>query len=272
MIGDAAHGVHPVAGQGVNLAFRDVAALVEVLVDAARIGLDFGNGPALERYARWRRFDSTMSAAAYDGLNRVFSVDNAVLRAARGAGLGIVDQIPQLKQMIMTEAAGLSGDSPELMRGREGLSFSLGGVLFVVAARWLRLASHDGRHHGQAAGCNIDIGNAGVGERDELDIAALANADFKQVAGAKILHREDAPEGWPSSVNAASPIKIGVVIFGLVGFRQFGAQHVKFAALERLGAVAVGNTFDARDDAFVGHAHNGQRSADCAPALSVSGP
>jgi 2-octaprenyl-6-methoxyphenol hydroxylase len=117
LIGDAAHGVHPVAGQGVNLAFRDVAALVEVLTDAARIGLDFGNGPAQERYARWRRFDSTMSAAAYDGLNRLFSVDNAVLRAARGAGLGVVDQIPQLKQLIMTEAAGLSGELPKLVRG-----------------------------------------------------------------------------------------------------------------------------------------------------------
>lgn len=117
LIGDAAHGVHPVAGQGVNLAFRDVAALVEVLTDAARIGFDFGNGPALERYARWRRFDSTMSAAAYDALNRMFSVDNSVLRAARGAGLGIVDQIPQLKQLIMTEAAGLSGDLPKMVRG-----------------------------------------------------------------------------------------------------------------------------------------------------------
>ncbi len=117
LIGDAAHGVHPVAGQGVNLAFRDVAALVEVVTDAARIGLDPGNGPALERYARWRRFDSTMSAAAYDGLNRGFSVDNAILRAIRGAGLGIVDQSPILKQMIMTEAAGLSGELPKLMRG-----------------------------------------------------------------------------------------------------------------------------------------------------------
>jgi 2-octaprenyl-6-methoxyphenol hydroxylase len=117
LIGDAAHGVHPVAGQGVNLAFRDVAALVEVVTDAARIGLDLGNGPSLERYARWRRFDSTTSAAAYDGLNRVFSIDNTVLRAARGAGLGIVDQIPQLKQLIMTEAAGLSGDLPKMLRG-----------------------------------------------------------------------------------------------------------------------------------------------------------
>lgn len=117
LIGDAAHGVHPVAGQGVNLAFRDVAALIEVLTDAARIGLDLGHHPALERYTRWRRFDTTMSAAAYDGLNRGFSIDNTVLRAVRGAGLGLVDQLPQLKQMIMTEAAGLSGDLPKLVRG-----------------------------------------------------------------------------------------------------------------------------------------------------------
>ncbi len=117
LIGDAAHGVHPVAGQGVNLAFRDVAALVEVLIDAARLGFDLGHGPALERYARWRRFDSTMSAAAFDGLNRAFSIDNAVLRAGRGAGLEIVDRLPDLKQLIMTEAAGLSGELPKLVRG-----------------------------------------------------------------------------------------------------------------------------------------------------------
>jgi 2-octaprenyl-6-methoxyphenol hydroxylase len=117
LIGDAAHGVHPVAGQGVNLAFRDVAALVEVLADAARIGLDLGHAPALERYARWRRFDTALSAAAYDWLNRGFSIDNAVLRAVRGAGLGIVDQIPTLKKAILAEAAGLSGDLPKLVRG-----------------------------------------------------------------------------------------------------------------------------------------------------------
>ena len=117
LIGDAAHGVHPIAGQGVNLALRDVAALVEVLADAARIGLDLGHAPALERYARWRQFDSTMSASLYDGLNRVFSLDNAVLRAGRGATLGILDSIPALKQMIMTEAAGLSGELPKLVRG-----------------------------------------------------------------------------------------------------------------------------------------------------------
>ena len=113
LIGDAAHGVHPVAGQGVNLAFRDVAALVEVLTDAARIGLDLGNGPALERYGRWRRFDLTMSAAAYDGLNRVFSVDNSVLRAARGAGLRDRRSDPAIEAAYHDGSLGPIGRSAE---------------------------------------------------------------------------------------------------------------------------------------------------------------
>lgn len=117
LIGDAAHGVHPIAGQGVNLAFKDVAALLEVMADALRIGLDAGNGPALEKYARWRRFDSTMSAAAYDGINRVFAIDNAVLRATRGAALGVLDQADFAKRWIVDEIAGLSGDVPRLVKG-----------------------------------------------------------------------------------------------------------------------------------------------------------
>ena len=117
LIGDAAHGVHPVAGQGVNLALRDVAALVEAVTDTARIGLDFGADAALERYERWRRFDSTMSAAAYDGLNRIFGIDNTVLRAGRGAGLGVVDRLPFLKRLILGEAAGLSGEVPKMLKG-----------------------------------------------------------------------------------------------------------------------------------------------------------
>jgi 2-octaprenyl-6-methoxyphenol hydroxylase len=118
LIGDAAHGVHPIAGQGVNLALRDAAALIEILVDAARLGLDFGSGPHLERYQRWRRFDSLASATAYDGLNQVFGVDNVVLRAGRGAALGALDRLPSIKRMIVAEAAGLTGDLPKLMRGR----------------------------------------------------------------------------------------------------------------------------------------------------------
>lgn len=119
LAGDAAHGVHPVAGQGVNLAFRDCAALVEVVTGAARIGLDIGNAETLDHYARWRRFDSTASAAAYDGLNRFFGLDNTVLRAGRGAALGVVDRLPFLKQLILTEAAGLSGDVPKMLRGEQ---------------------------------------------------------------------------------------------------------------------------------------------------------
>ena len=117
LAGDAAHGVHPVAGQGVNLALRDVAALVEVVTQAARIGLDIGNSETLAHYERWRRFDCTVSAAAYDGLNRLFGVDNTVLRAGRGAALGVLDRLPFLKQMIVEETAGLSGDLPKLLHG-----------------------------------------------------------------------------------------------------------------------------------------------------------
>ncbi len=117
LVGDAAHGVHPIAGQGVNLAFRDVAALTECLTDAARLGFDLGHAEALERYERWRRFDTTMSAAAYDGLNRLFSIDNVLLRAARGAGLGALDRVGMLKSMIVEEAAGLTGDTPKMVRG-----------------------------------------------------------------------------------------------------------------------------------------------------------
>jgi 2-octaprenyl-6-methoxyphenol hydroxylase len=117
LVGDAAHGVHPVAGQGVNLALRDAAAMIEILADAGRIGLDFGNGTHLERYQRWRRFDSTMSASLYDGLNRAFAIDSMVVRAGRGAALGVLDRIPSLKEMIIAEAAGVTGDLPKLARG-----------------------------------------------------------------------------------------------------------------------------------------------------------
>jgi 2-octaprenyl-6-methoxyphenol hydroxylase len=117
LIGDAAHGVHPVAGQGVNLAFRDAAALIEVIADAARLGLDIGSGPHLEIYQRWRRFDSLMSASLYDGINRIFSVDGIVLRAGRGAALGALDHVGSIKKLILAEAAGLTGELPKLARG-----------------------------------------------------------------------------------------------------------------------------------------------------------
>jgi 2-octaprenyl-6-methoxyphenol hydroxylase len=117
LVGDTAHGVHPIAGQGLNLGLRDVAALTEVIADAARIGLDFGRDDVLERYERWRRFDSWMSAAAFDSLNRLFSNDTALLRSAREFGLGLVDRLPGLKKAFVTEAAGLSGEVPRLLKG-----------------------------------------------------------------------------------------------------------------------------------------------------------
>lgn len=117
LIGDAAHGVHPIAGQGINLALRDVAALTEVVVEAARLGLDIASADVLARYERWRRFDATMSTFAFDGLNRLFSNDWTLLRAAREMGLGLVDRLPGLKKLLVQEAAGLSGELPRLLKG-----------------------------------------------------------------------------------------------------------------------------------------------------------
>ena len=117
LIGDAAHSVHPIAGQGLNLAFRDVAALTEVIADAARTGLDIGDASALERYERWRRFDSMTAAAGFDALNRLFSRDSRLLRSAREVGLQVVDRLPALKRALIGEAAGTSGDLPKLLRG-----------------------------------------------------------------------------------------------------------------------------------------------------------
>jgi 2-octaprenyl-6-methoxyphenol hydroxylase len=117
LVGDAAHGVHPIAGQGLNLGLRDVAALAEVLADAARLGLDIGSVAVLERYERWRRLDSALSAATFDALNRLFSNDWTVLRTARDFGLGLVERAPVLKQFFVAEAAGLTGEVPKLLRG-----------------------------------------------------------------------------------------------------------------------------------------------------------
>lgn len=117
LIGDAAHGVHPIAGQGLNLAFRDVAALTEALTDAVRLGFDAGNAEALARYERWRRFDSVVSAMTFDGINRLFASDATLVRSGRELGLGLVDRIPALKRFFVGEAAGLTGELPRMLKG-----------------------------------------------------------------------------------------------------------------------------------------------------------
>ncbi len=117
LIGDAAHGVHPIAGQGLNLAFRDVAALAEVIADAARTGLDIGDATTLARYQQWRRFDALAATAAFDAVNRLFSRDGRLTRSLREAGLQLVDRLPRLKQELVREAAGMTGELPRLLKG-----------------------------------------------------------------------------------------------------------------------------------------------------------
>lgn len=117
LAGDAAHGIHPIAGQGLNLGFRDVAALAETVVEADRLGLDIGSLAVLERYQRWRRFDTFEMGVVTDVLNRLFSNDNPALRLARDIGLGIVDRLPGLKRRFIDEAAGAGGELPRLLRG-----------------------------------------------------------------------------------------------------------------------------------------------------------
>jgi 2-octaprenyl-6-methoxyphenol hydroxylase len=117
LVGDAAHLIHPIAGQGLNMGLKDVAALAEVIVDAARLGLDPGALDVLERYQRWRRFDTMAMGVATDGLNRLFSNRSDVLRLVRDVGLGLVDRVPALKRLFIREAAGLVGEVPKLLRG-----------------------------------------------------------------------------------------------------------------------------------------------------------
>jgi 2-octaprenyl-6-methoxyphenol hydroxylase len=117
LVGDAAHVIHPIAGQGLNLGLRDVAALAEAIVDAARLGLDPGGADVLDRYQRWRRFDTLTMGIATDGLNRLFSNRSDVLRLLRDVGLGLVDRMPALKSLFIREAAGLTGEVPKLLRG-----------------------------------------------------------------------------------------------------------------------------------------------------------
>lgn len=118
LVGDAAHGVHPIAGQGLNLGLRDVAALAEVLVEAKRRGEDIGALDVLERYEHWRRFDTTTLALGMDGVNRLFSNENSGLRAIRDLGMGLINALPGVKRGFLRQAAGLSGRLPKLMAGQ----------------------------------------------------------------------------------------------------------------------------------------------------------
>lgn len=117
LAGDAAHGIHPIAGQGLNLGLRDAAALAEVVVEADRLGRDIGGLDVLERYQQWRRFDTLRMGITTDVLTRLFSNDIAPLRAARGLGLGLVERMPRLKGFFIQQAAGLSPQSPRLLQG-----------------------------------------------------------------------------------------------------------------------------------------------------------
>ena len=118
LIGDAAHAVHPVAGQGLNMGLKDAAALAEVLVEAVRLGEDIGSETVLDRYARWRRFDNAALAAGFDGFVRLFSNDLPPVRLARDLGIAAVNRIAPLRRAFMHEAGGATGDLPRLLRGQ----------------------------------------------------------------------------------------------------------------------------------------------------------
>jgi 2-octaprenyl-6-methoxyphenol hydroxylase len=117
LVGDAAHVIHPIAGQGLNMGLKDVAALAEVIVDAARLGIDPGQADVLERYQRWRRFDTMAMGLATNSLNFLFSNESTLLRTVRDIGLGLVDRAPPLKGLFIRQAAGLSGEVPRLLKG-----------------------------------------------------------------------------------------------------------------------------------------------------------
>lgn len=117
LVGDAAHGIHPIAGQGLNLGFRDAATLAEVLVEGKRTGMDLGDPQLLARYERWRGIDTLMVSVATDGLNRLFSVPGKAASAVRRLGLSAVQAVPPLKARFMAEARGESGDLPKLLQG-----------------------------------------------------------------------------------------------------------------------------------------------------------
>ena len=115
LVGDAAHGLHPIAGQGLNAGMRDIAALVQIISESQKRGEDYGNLAVLKRYEEWRRFDNTALALTTDTFNKLFSNDNPLLRLGRDLGMGLINAVPSLRRVIIREAAGLSGDLPDLM-------------------------------------------------------------------------------------------------------------------------------------------------------------
>ena len=117
LLGDSAHGIHPIAGQGLNLGLKDVAALAEVLIEAARLGEDIGSELVLERYARWRRFDNVSTSVVMDGFVRLFSNGNPLVRAVRDVGMGLFNRVPALRKFVMEDAGAATGDLPKLLRG-----------------------------------------------------------------------------------------------------------------------------------------------------------
>lgn len=117
LAGDAAHGIHPIAGQGLNLGFKDAAALAEIIVEAERLGEDIGAIDVLQRYERWRRFDTVQMGVTTDVLNRLFSNDLGPLRAIRDLGLGLVDRMPGMKDFFIRQASGLMPGIPRLLQG-----------------------------------------------------------------------------------------------------------------------------------------------------------
>jgi len=117
LVGDAAHAIHPIAGQGLNLGFRDAAALAQVLVEGARLGLDLGDKQLLDRYQRWRSLDALMVSMATDGLTRIYGIPGRTASAVRRFGMGVIDRVGPIKDRLMSEARGTSGNLPLLLRG-----------------------------------------------------------------------------------------------------------------------------------------------------------